>query len=178
MRRVFRVAVMAAFLVGLQSLAAGPCVGQVASSAEGASGEASAEMHELLQALRGLQTTDLAIEVRFISVNEKFFERLGVWDVTFHNAHRQPVEIEFPPLGSQGPVPPGNRVAVGPGRTLTVEGLEGYDLTKIRLRLARGPAMLHDLPVLNLGGILDLRERGKRPDRSLFVSIRARILNR
>ena len=51
------------------------------------------QIQDLLASLRRLQDQEVAVEVRFISVTEDFFERIGVnfnMNILTHNARNQP----------------------------------------------------------------------------------------
>jgi hypothetical protein len=175
MHHAFRLAAAAAFLAASQAIASGVCFGQVNAGrdAQGPSGDMRGEVADLLQALRGLQTPEFAVEVRYHATSVAFLSDISTYVLVFHNAHRQPVEIALPTNGPVAP-PPGGAVVVGPGRTLEIEGLEGKDLTQLKLRQLRGEPILSDLPML---GTLFKSDR-TRPDRTLLVLITPRVVAR
>jgi len=175
MLQALHCAAAAAFLIVSQAFVGGTCFGQVnpGRDAQGPTGDMNDELRDLLWSLRRLQTPDFAVEVRLVSVGEQFFDRLGVNTLTVHNEHRQPIEIVLPP-GGPGAPPPIGAVVVGSGRTLEIEGLEGMDLTKLKLRRLRGVPTLSDLPLLS--AVLSQNRDRNRTDRSLLVVIRPRIV--
>jgi hypothetical protein len=151
MLQAIRLAAAAAFLIASQALMAGAGFAQVGPGhqSQGPTGDMRDEVDAFLQALRRLQTQDFAVEVRFISLGDQFFERVGVDVLIVHNAHRAPIEIRLPPAVGQGQPGQDDGIVVEPGRTLLIEGLRGVDLSKAKLRQQVGGPILSKLPYIN-----------------------------
>jgi hypothetical protein len=151
MLQSLRLAAAAAFLVASQALVVGAGFAQVGPGhqSQGPTGDMRDEVDALLQALRRLQTQDFAVEVRFISLGDQFFERVGVDVLIAHNAHRAPIEIRLPPAGGRGQPGPDESILVEPGRTLLIEGLRGVDLSKAKLRQQLGGPVLSKVPYIS-----------------------------
>src|SRR5207302_2441943 len=83
------------------------------------------QVAELLQALRRLQDQEVAVEVRFITIAESFFERIGMdFNINFttSNSKYEPqlVSQQFKPFGFINSFNPTRFISgLTPGNTLT-----------------------------------------------------------
>jgi general secretion pathway protein D len=86
------------------------------------------EVHEriadLLEQLRRLQDLQVTIEVRFINLNDAFFERIGIdFDFNIQSTARQPLNMTAVPTNQNGSALPAG-IATAPGGQSQVVGLD------------------------------------------------------
>jgi general secretion pathway protein D len=88
--------------------------------------EVHEEIADLLEQLRRLQDLQVTIEVRFISLNDTFFERIGVdFDFNIQSGVNQPLNMTAIPTSGNGSTNPGQLgIIAAPGGRSQVVGLD------------------------------------------------------
>ncbi len=98
--------------------------------------EVHEEIVDLLEQLRRMQDLQVTIEVRFITLTDNFFERIGVdfdFNIAQNIANPQAAGFSAPVVQTNGSVSP-NYAPTGNNQGVSVSGLTGAPARTIRLR--------------------------------------------